>query len=415
MRSTLLRSSLLVLPAVALSLSLGGCPPIDINPGNKKNLVFDRIVIDSADTGAPAAVKIADFDGDTRYDVISAWKNPGEVRLHLQQRINGELTWQNVSLAWGSLAQGVQAVATADINGDGRMDAIVATSSGRILYLCQAGADSANPANWNVSVIDASQGLNLNSWSDVQISDVDGDTQLEVIATLDSPGGRVCIFDPPSRPANGTGWTRVDVAVNGRNGAAQVIPIDMNADGAVDLLTIARDENPDSVVWYRNPGNSIALSHAWVRHRIGHVDDPRAMALAYVDADAFIDVIVTAGNGHGIWGFQAPTELEDVLDVNKGWVQHSIVSLGSGVGSGVYSADMDGDSVVEVISATGGAGKLSLYKWDPVTGTWVEKAIDNTTAAYGRPLVVDLDRSGAYDVVCAVDGAKGEIVWYRQQ
>ena len=252
----------------------------------------------------------------------------------------------------------------ADLDGDGRPDVLAATNNGRILYLRQTGADSANPNNWSVTVIDASQGLGLNSWSDVQVADVDGDLQLEVIATLDSPGGKVCLFNPPTRPTSGTGWTKVDVAVNGRNGAAQVIPIDMNADGAVDLLTIARGENPDSLVWYASPGNSVALTNAWTRRPIGHVDDPRAMALAYVDGDAFIDVIVTAGNGHGIWGFQAPADVDDLMDGNKRWVQHSIVSLGTGVGSGIYSADMDGDRVTEVISATSGAGKLSLYKWD---------------------------------------------------
>ena len=89
-------------------------------------------------------------------------------------------------------------------------------------------------------------------------------------------------------------------------------------------------------------------------------------------------------------------------------MQHSIVSLGTAVGSGIYAADMDGDGVTEIISGTSGAGKLSLYKWDPNTAAWVEIVLDSTSASYGRCLVVDLDLSGAYDVVCPVDGATSE-------
>jgi hypothetical protein len=410
MRLGLIRSSLLSLPAALLSLSLGGCPPV--GPGG---LVFDRVVIDSAASGGATAVMVADFDGDGKFDVISAWKSPGEVRLHLQREVLGAVTWQTVVLASGSLAQGAQAVAVADLDGDNRPDALVATSYGRILYLHQLGGDASNPANWDVTVIGASQGDGLDSWSDVQVADVDADTQLEVIATLDSPGGRVCIFNPPTRPTNGTGWTRVDVATTGRNGAAQVIPIDMDADGAVDLLTIASGEAADSVVWYGSPGNSVALTGPWVRHVLGHVADPRAMALAYMDADPFIDIVVTTGSSHAIWGFQAPNNKDDLLNLSYRWVEHPVVSLGSAVGSSIFAADMDGDGVAEIISGTRGAGRLSLYNWDPYAGVWAEQVLDSTSATYGRCLVVDLDLSGAYDIICPVDGATSEIVWYRRQ
>ena len=62
MRIRLIRSLLLLLPAALLSLSLGGCPPI--NPGNQP-LVFDRIVIDTPPTVpfTDAAVLSAVSDG----------------------------------------------------------------------------------------------------------------------------------------------------------------------------------------------------------------------------------------------------------------------------------------------------------------------------------------------------------------
>lgn len=408
-------TAVLLLP-VGLALTLGGCPGVTPDPGGEK-LVFDRNVVDSVASAGATAVMAGDFDGDGKFDLVSVWKTPGTVRLHLQQKDSeGVITWQSVTLASGSMASGAQAVTVADIDQDGRLDILVATSQGRILYLRQIGADSANPDNWDVSAIGASEGVSFDSWSDVQAADIDGDGQLEIVATLDSPGGRVCIFDPKAaRPTDGSNWTRVDVATNGRNGAAQLIPIDMDGDGDVDLLTMARGEGSDSIAWYANPGKAVALTNAWVRHAVGHVDDPRSMALAYMDADAFVDIVVSSGTGKGIWGFQAPTTSTDLLDTTKRWAQHSIVSLGTDKGSGVYAADMDGDGVTEIVAGTTGTGKLSLYKFDATTQAWVEKVIDDTPGNYGRILIVDLDLSGTYDVVAPIDAANSQVVWYSQE
>jgi hypothetical protein len=420
MRQNVLKSSSFltaVLFLASLALTLGGCPGLtpgtDTGSGTDK-LTFGRTVIDTAASGGATAVMAADFDGDGKMDLVSAWNTPGTVRLHLQQKASdGTITWNSVTLASGSLAAGAQAVAVADIDQDGRPDILVATSQGRILYLRQRGADSASPANWDISVIGASEGLGFDSWSDVQAVDVDGDGQLELVATLNSPGGRVCIFDPKAaRPTDGSNWTRVDVATNGRNGANQVIPIDMDGDGNADLLTIARGEGSDSIVWYANPGKAVALTNLWVRHAVGHVDDPSAMALAYIDSDTFADIVVSSGSGKGIWGFQAPTSKTDLMDLTKRWSQHAIASFGADKGSGIYAGDLDGDGVTEIVAGTTGTGRLSVYKFDAATQAWVEKVIDDTPGNYGRVLIVDLDLNGTYDVVAPIDATNSQVVWY---
>ena len=407
-----------LLMPVGLALTLGGCPGVTPDPGGT-TIAFDRKVVETASPGGPvgpAAVVSADIDGDGKPDLVSAWKTSGQVRLHLQGETDGAISWQNVTLASGSIAAGVQALAVGDIDGDGRFDVVAATNQGRILFLRQLAADSGNPANWDVSVIGASQHVGFDSWSDVQLADVDGDGQLEVVATLESQGGRVCIFDPPAHATSGDGWTRIDVAVNGRNGAAQVLAVDMDGDGNIDLLTIARNEGSDSVAWYANPGPAVALTNAWVRHSIGSVQDPRAMTLAYIDADNFLDIVVASGDGHGLWGFQAPTTSTDLLDPTKRWNQYSIASFGTDQGSGVCAADFDGDGVVEIVAGTTGTGKLSLYKWNGQTGIWAETVLDNTSGSYGRCLVTNLNLDSLPDVVSTIDATTGgQVLWYPRK
>ncbi len=419
MRQRLTRLPLFLLAATLLvPLGLGGCPPVnngDTGGDNTTGLAFDRVVVDSAAFGNPTAVMATDFDGDSRMDLVSVWKTLGYVRLHLQQRTNGAITWNNVTLASGSFAAGAQAVAVADLDQDGRPDILVGTSQGRILYLRQTGADSATPANWAASAIAAAEGLGLDSWSGLQAVDIDGDGQLEVVATLDSPGGRLSIFDPPSKPLNGVGWTRVDVAVTARNGAAQVLAIDMDGDSDIDLLTIARNEGSDSVVWYANPGANVALTNAWTRHAIGHVANARSIAFSYINADAFLDLVVSSGDGKQLFWFQAPQNVDDLLDTTKRWAQGTIASFGDDKGSGVISADIDKDNVFEIIAGTSGTGKLSLYKYDSLTQAWVETPIDTTPGNYGRTLIADVDGDGKYDLLTTLDAATSQIVWYHQK
>jgi hypothetical protein len=410
--SPLFKVALMLLAPAGLAITLGGCPGVD--PIN--NPAFDRKVVEATDPAGPlgpVAVVPADVNGDGKPDLVSAWRTSGQVRLHLQGRTDGAITWQSLAIASGSIAAGVQALASGDINGDGRDDIVAATSQGRILYIRQSGGDSADPANWAVSVIGASQGVGFDSWSDVQLADVDGDTRLEVLASLESQGGRICIFKPPLPLTSGNGWTRVDVATSGRDGASGVLAIDMDGNGYTDVLTIARDEGVDSVAWYANPGAALALIAPWVRHSVGSVQDPRAMALTYVDGDIFLDIVVASGDGRGLWGFQAPNNLTDLLDANKRWNKYAIASFGTDRGAGVCAAYFGRDAVTEIVASTTGAGRLSLYKWNPIIGVWAETVLDDTGGKYGRCLVTNLNLDSPPDLICTIDTPTGgQVVWY---
>jgi hypothetical protein len=398
-----------------LALTLGGCPMIGNAGSGAGALVFDARVLDAAADGGAAATMAADLNGDNLLDLVSVWKTLGEVRLHIQDRPEGFIEWNTVSLLAGSLAAGAQDVAIADIDLDGRWDVIVATSQGRILYLRQTGPTSEDQSNWQIDVIAASQGVGLDSWTDVEPVDIDGDDRVEIVATCSGSKPRVCIFDPPVDPADTGDWIRIDVATAALDGAIRVLPVDIDADADFDLVTIAAGEGSDSLAWYANPGAGVALTNAWVRNPIGHVPDPRGAALAYINQDGVLDLVVSSGQAASLWWFEGPTDLADLTDPTKRWPQYQVVSFGTERGGAVNAHDLDGDQATEIVAAATGTGKLSIYKYDPVAAGWAEKPVDVGGGEYGRILIVDLDMAGKPDIVSTTNADTSQVVWYQQR
>ncbi len=424
MRFAPIKRPIFILPtalaaASALALSLGGCPVIGTpdtdTDGGFGSLVFDARILDSAPLGGAAAIAAADLNGDNLPDLVSVWRTLGEVRLHLQDRVEGRIVWNTVTLLAGSLAAGAQDVAIADIDLDGRWDVIVATSQGRILYLRQIGPISEDLANWQIDVVASSQGVGLDSWTDVEPFDIDGDGRVEILATCGGAKARVCIFDPPAEPLDGSDWTRVDVAAAALSGAIRVLPFDMDGDGNVDLVTVAAGASSDSLAWYANPGAGVALTNAWTRYPIGHVPDPRGAALAQLSPDGQLNLIVSSGQTSSLWRFAAPDVPADLTDATKRWSQEQIAHFGTDRGGDVRAVDLDGDGDIEIVAGTTGTGTLSLYKYDATTEAWAELPVDDGGGEYGRILIADLDLDRYPDIITTTNRADSQVVWYQQR
>lgn len=393
--------------SACLASGMSSCSP---NGNGGGNGTFTRNVVDTAAAGGAISVSVADFNGDGKYDIVSAWNQVGEVRLHLIDVAAGQVGWNSITLASGAAAQGARCVAVADINGDGRYDILVGTDKGHILYLRQTGTNPGSISNWSTSFVAAAE--STDPWTDIQVADVDGDGRLELIACQAGDANRISILKPPAGAVDGSNWTRVDIATSGRKGAIQVIPVDMDGDGDVDVVSLASGEGSDSIAWYANPGKAVALTNAWTRHAIGHVPDPRSAALVDIDGDGFFDLVVTSGSGKSVSWFRAPQTLTDLLDPTLRWSQFTIGSLGTDGGGGLTVFDIDNDGLPEVFVGTTGAGRLSMFHASGAT--WTETVLDSTGGDYGRIIAADLDGDKAIDIVASVDATSGGVIWYQQ-
>ena len=253
--------------------------------------------------GLPGAydVCVADFDGDGDLDVAASSWVKGNQFAWFENR-DGE--WVK-HLIEGSLAE-TRTICAADINGNGHVDLLSSASAGNLVLWYENPGDPVHRP-WVRHVIDTAHRpihghpvdmdgdgdvdvvMALGFWSRVQpkeskhhqvvwyeneghpergpwrkhvicehfpnafeavAADLDGDGQLEVVATAWGEEGRVALFKHRGDP-RGTwdmqilkeGWTKAD----------QVFLADLDGDGRLDIVAAA-ERGSNELRWWRNQG-----------------------------------------------------------------------------------------------------------------------------------------------------------------
>ena len=287
-------------------------------------------------------VAVGDFTGDGRDDVIAntLWPNePGGPKLFVfAQTPAGELA-QPASLAVSSPALWAQApLAAGDLNGDGRLDAVVPTGTGLDLFLQ---GDGGLGDRTSVAMPGPAQ---------VEIGDVDADGHADVIANgqggvswLRGAGDGTFGSPNPIAPAR-----QVEIAVG-----------DLTGDGRLDVIGFA-DFDPDMHIFRQLADGMFAaapfdgLSHGGLA--IGDVtgdgrDDIVETVLAPAPAGIFVlpqraDHTLGPAAVYDTFQFPGPVEIADV----NGDGRSDVVTLHQNYPdswAGVLTQDTDGTLMPE--------------------------------------------------------------------
>jgi len=268
-----------------------------------------------------------------------------------------------------------------DINGDGHLDAIVASSAGGGMYWYEypLWTKHAIRSNGSWSTDMQAGDINLDGHVDVIVpQDTDGDGKGDTMYWFENPGG------------NGTGtWNEHLIGYSGRSNGAHDVEIgDINNDGKLDVAgnggLFLQGATPDQ----------------WTFVDIGRGGE-EGTSLADVDGDGYLDVICPGPSGSVVW-YKNPLPAGDPA-VGSNWVRHTIVSGGWSVEMGITVADINGDGRADVLVANAESpGQIVWYEQptDPVSGTWVEHVIG--AADYVHTFkVADINQDGQPDVVFA--------------
>jgi hypothetical protein len=192
-----------------------------------------------------------DIDGDGLDDVLASDRNDGKTIYWYRNPGTGAGDWSRRTVGevsdWGDRAE------LADVDGDGRLDAVVAVENGKatdaLTYWFQAPPDPGQP--WKRHVIGSQASTNSMS-----VGKVDGRGALEVITGEHKGQLRTRIWNTED---GGQTWkdTLVDAGRESHLGSRVV---DLDGDGLLDIVSIAYDAGKELHVWHNEAGASAPLA-----------------------------------------------------------------------------------------------------------------------------------------------------------
>jgi Tol biopolymer transport system component len=332
----------------------------------------------AAGSGAFAALAVADVSRDGRPDVVATSPAVGQVIRLLNRTPVGRVAF-DAPVETATLATAT-ALALGDLDGDGRLDAVVASVSAdsRVSVFLGAGDGTLVP------------GVTLPTGAGpraVGLADLDGDDQLDLVTTNTATNTVTVRFGDGS----GSFGARSDLLTGGVPGAPRGLAIaDVDRDGVPDIMVV--NQSPSSAALLRGLPNGAFASA--VLFGVGSL--PRAIALGDLDRDGRLDA-VTANEGAA----SVSVLLGDPLDI---FAAASTVPTGAGPVA-VAVGDLDRDGRLDVVTANAGTNTVSVLLGNG-DGTFRPRA---DFAAGGGVIealtLADADRDGRLDVLVARSGA----------
>ncbi|RKZ07203.1 hypothetical protein DRQ32_10305, partial [bacterium] len=322
--------------------------------------VFDSVpsltLGDPETTGFPVYVAAADLDGDGDLDLVSANAGSGTLTVFFQTAAGVFDPAPSLTLGGPDTTAFTRSVATADLDGDGDLDLVSSNSSSNTLTVFfQTGA----------GVFDPVPSLTLGSSATtelpfyVEAADVDGDGDADIVSAnvgndsltvfLQTGAG---VFDPVPTLSLGDSTTT--------NGPSCVAVVDLDGDGATDLVSASQHSDNLAVFFQTGAGVFGPVPSLTLGDGVAS-GFPSGVAAADLDGDGDLD-IVSANLGTGPLAsssltvfFQAGT---GVFDPAPSLILGDPGIFGGEPGTtdgsvSVAAADLDGDGDVDLVSANG--------------------------------------------------------------
>ncbi|MEM1177834.1 MAG: VCBS repeat-containing protein, partial [Acidobacteriota bacterium] len=285
----------------------------------------------------------------------------------------------------------VDSAVAADINGDGDLDVVGASSDGLSWWQNTSGDGS----TWAEEIIDSnSTGVNL-----IRAVDIDGDGDLDVLGSTNLVAGRIDWWE--NTEGDGSAWEMQTIVAFNFSNASSVQAADIDGDG--DLDVVGASQSDDEIAWWENTAGDGSL---WTKNSVDSMfDGARSVDVADIDGDGDLDIAGAAitADDFAWW--------ENTGGDGTAWIEHSIDD-NVNTASFVHLADMDGDGDADVLGAASTAGDIVWWENTAGDGTaWNERSIDNNFGASFVQLE-DLDGDGDLDVLGAASFGNA-IAWWE--
>lgn len=294
-------------------------------------------------------------------------------------------------------------VALSDMNGDGRPDLIFSTGTGtqNIRIRLGTGAVAGAPPYFGANTQSVARVTSHNHAARIDVGDMDGDANNDVVALSFIPGSRVyvSVFKGDGAGNIGAEFYESDLGTpyigNGATFRPDIKIIDINGDGANDVIITTQVDQ--KILFLKNDGTGVLTN-------VGNVDlgvgaETTELATGLIDGDAKRDFVVSVG---GINQVRACINTTTALESNGAlWSFDCTSSFSvSNNPDGIDLGDINGDGFLDIATALTYVNEIAV-------------SFGNGTGAFGVPTnysshtwpasvkIADFDGDGLNDVYAA--------------
>ena len=332
---------------------------------------------DFATGDAPSAIASADVNGDGRADLLVANEGDDQASVLLNTTVPGAATPSFAAAQDFTTGDAPSAIASADVNGDGRADLLVANEGDDqvsvLLNTTVPGA--ATPsfaaaqdfATGDAPSAIASADVNGDGRADLLVAN-EGDDQASVLLNTTVPGAATPSF------AAAQDFTTGDAP-------SAIASADVNGDGRADLLVANEGDDQASVLLNTTvPGAATPSFAAAQNFTTG--DAPSAIASADVNGDGRADLLV-ANEGDDQVSVLLNTTVPGAATPSFAAAQDFTTGDAP---SAIASADVNGDGTQDILAANRGANDVSALLGTQYAASAIPASVTGTIA-YAIPRV----------------------------
>ena len=346
--------------------------------------------------GARCAIA-ADLDGDGLLDLVAASSNDNAVSwfrnegISNESYVEGDLTPQfsiKKQITWSSL--GSRIVTVADVDADGDIDVVGASYYDSSLRWFENDGTGEFTPHLISSAVNEGQG--------VFVADIDNDGTVDVVSAS-SGDNTIAIF---RNLGKGTFCEIKTVVDDDAIGARTAIAVDLNGDGWLDIASASKDD--DTVAWYPNDGKGV-FTQKLIVSRGNHSLGAYSLVAEDVDGDGHQDLVV-ASNGNDavtLWRNDGYGNFTRTLIYDQADFVLSVTAV-----------DFDRDGDIDVASASFFDGYINWY--ENVDGKGYEWKNHTIYVGLSGHYVsnADMDGDGDNDLIAVDHGQNSVIVFYSR-
>ncbi|MGH8398144.1 MAG: FG-GAP-like repeat-containing protein [Gammaproteobacteria bacterium] len=339
----------------------------------------------------PSSVTAADLNGDGKPDLIIANAHSNTVSVYLNTTAPGA-TMPSFSAQYSfATGAGPASVITADINGDGKPDIIVANEGDFASVLLNT-----TPTGAITPSFAAQQSLDVYLSVSVTVADINGDGKPDLIFADSTGGGDVLLNTTP------TGSLTVsftDQPIPAGLFSASVTVADLNNDGKPDIIVSADSQDNNVYVFLNTTAPGATIPTFAPRQSFPTGITPQSVRTADINGDGRPDIIVANQNGDTVSVLLNTTAPGAAI---PSFAAQQIYDAGDGE-YGLSVADVNGDGRPDIIVTNYGSDAVSILLNITAPGATTPSFITTQSFATGYGsfsiATADLNNDGKPDII----------------